>query len=197
MPNHSSHTDRPMSAPRDTSKDHDLVKLVTAASPDGIMAQERRGQQELVTSDVLPRDTRGSDAAFLALGFTFGEPVDDLFRNATLPAGWRRKGSEHAMWSYLVDARGIRRVAIFYKAAFYDRSAHMDLVNVGNAIAITALYGDGPITRAALTLDLLTAEERASLAASVEHMRAQITESPDIYGKYRARCKQIETLLDA
>jgi predicted secreted protein len=29
------------------------------------------------------------------------------------------------MWSYIVDDEGTQRVAIFYKAAFYDRDAFM------------------------------------------------------------------------
>jgi hypothetical protein len=34
------------------------------------------------------------------------------------------------MWSQLVDAEGVPRVAIFYKAAFYDRKAHMSFDQV-------------------------------------------------------------------
>jgi len=93
-----------------------------------IEAQEKAGQRQLVNSDRLP--VRGSDdPEFLTLGFTFGEPDphDELFRPATLPAGWNRQGSDHAMWSHIVDQLGRKRVAIFYKAAFYDRSADMYL----------------------------------------------------------------------
>ena len=31
------------------------------------------------------------------------------------------------MWSHIVDAEGRKRVAVFYKAAFYDRRADMRL----------------------------------------------------------------------
>lgn len=91
---------------------------------------EAQGQRELVNSDRLPtRILHCTQEEFEALGFTFGEPDphDDMFRPATLPEGWRREGSDHAMWSYIVDTNGRQRVAIFYKAAFYDRSAHMSL----------------------------------------------------------------------
>ena len=58
-------------------------------------------------------------------GFVFGEMVegDDLFRHAELPAGWKKVGSDHAMWSYIHDDQDRPRVAMFYKAAFYDRDA--------------------------------------------------------------------------
>jgi hypothetical protein len=64
-------------------------------------------------------------AVWEAMGITLGEPVasDPLFRHATLPKGWRKQPTDHAMWSKLVDAQGRERASIFYKAAFYDRSA--------------------------------------------------------------------------
>jgi hypothetical protein len=33
------------------------------------------------------------------------------------------------MWSYLVDEKGRERAAIFYKAAFYDRDAHISITS--------------------------------------------------------------------
>jgi len=94
-----------------------------------IEASEARGQQELLESDVLPVDMSPSREAFERAGFKFGEPVQDdpIFVKATLPTGWSRKGSDHSMWTYIVDEQGRERVSIFYKAAFYDRSAHMSL----------------------------------------------------------------------
>jgi hypothetical protein len=101
-----------------------------AGHPGGIERMEAAGQAQLVNSDRLPTDTgRDGDEAFIALGFTFEEPDPDdpLFRPATLPSGWKRQASDHSMWSYIVDEQGERRVAIFYKAAFYDRRAFMRL----------------------------------------------------------------------
>ncbi len=94
-----------------------------------IERQERAGQRQLITSDRLPSQIMGDRAEFEALGFVFGDPDPDdpLFMPATLPPGWKREGSDHAMWSYLADQHGQRRVAIFYKAAFYDRRAFMRL----------------------------------------------------------------------
>lgn len=96
--------------------------------PGMIEQQEADGQRQLVNSDRLPvKFNSGQQEDLEALGFTFGDPdpADPLFRPATLPPGWTRQGSDHAMWSYLLDHHGRRRVAIFYKAAWYDRDAFM------------------------------------------------------------------------
>ena len=108
----------------------DMENFMVASTPGGIEAQEKAGQQELVNSDKLPtRFNCCTQEEFEALGFTFGDEVEGapIFRHATLPAGWKREAADHDMWSYIVDETGTRRVSIFYKAAFYDRSAHMSL----------------------------------------------------------------------
>jgi hypothetical protein len=112
-----------------------IVGLATAALPGGIEASERAGQRELVASQVLPtaihRLYPDGDARALLVqwGFIFGEPVegDPIFQHATLPPGWSKKGTDHDMWSKILDEHGRERCAIFYKAAFYDRSAHMSV----------------------------------------------------------------------
>jgi hypothetical protein len=101
--------------------------LVTGG--DGVIErQEARGQQEVVESESVP--TEGSEA-LVSLGFELGDPYpeDPLFRPAKLPDGWRKVGSDHAMWSAIVDADDMDRVLIFYKAAFYDRRADCRVVN--------------------------------------------------------------------
>lgn len=95
---------------------------------DYVTGMEKQGQQQFVHSDRLPTEVlHGTDEDFVAMGFTFGpaDPSDPLFRPAILPGGWTREGSEHAMWSYILDTNGRRRASIFYKAAFYDRKAHI------------------------------------------------------------------------
>jgi hypothetical protein len=97
--------------------------------PGMIEASERRGQAQLVSSTLLPSDMSGQRELFEKFGFKFGERVkyDPMFIHAELPAGWSKKETDHSMWSKIVDERGVDRVAVFYKAAFYDRSAHMYL----------------------------------------------------------------------
>ena len=110
-----------------TANSSPFVNLLTAL-PGGIEAQERRGQHELVNSTNLPTDCSPEDQAKLeAAGVVFGAvvPDDDIFREATLPQGWQLKATEHSMWSELVDQEGAVRASVFYKAAFYDRSAFM------------------------------------------------------------------------
>lgn len=94
-----------------------------------IEEQEAQGQREAVHSDTLP--SRGSeDPAWAKMGVRFGEPVpgDALFRYVELPRGWKKEATGHSMWNKLVDDRGRERGSFFYKAAFYDRDAHINIV---------------------------------------------------------------------
>lgn len=98
-----------------------------------IHEQEAAGQRQIVGSQMLPAElNRGTQAEFEALGFVFGaiDSADALFRQMTLPDGWRKEGSDHDMWSYVLDENGNRRVSVFYKASFYDRRAFMSLTAV-------------------------------------------------------------------
>jgi hypothetical protein len=107
----------------------DLENALIAGTPGGIERQEAQGQRDLVESELVPLDMgQNTREQFEALGFRFGEQVDDLFLKAELPQGWRKVATEHAMHSKIVDGQGRERVSIFYKAAFYDRHAHMWLV---------------------------------------------------------------------
>lgn len=123
-----------------------LESLEEGGQSGPIERQERDGQRQLVNSDRLPADVKGDRAEWGALGFTFGDPDPDdpMFMPATLPEGWKREGSDHAMWSYLVDQHGRQRVAIFYKAAFYDRRAFMRLESVGWYVTKHVEHG-GPL----------------------------------------------------
>lgn len=89
-----------------------------------IELQEASGQRELAASAQLP--TKGlNDPAFAMIkvhGQTEGDP---LFSDVTLPDGWRKQRTDHSMWSDLLDEKGRKRAGIFYKAAFYDRGAHI------------------------------------------------------------------------
>jgi len=62
-----------------------------------------------------------------SIGVKIGKVVkgDEIWVEAELPPGWKIDGSGHAMWSHLLDDKGRERAAIFYKAAFYDRSCNI------------------------------------------------------------------------
>ncbi len=107
-----------------------LLGMMVAGSTGFIESQEAQGQQELCNSEVLPIKIEDSGKRILEkYGVRFLGPVvgDDLFQNVQLPIGWSIKPTEHSMWSKLFDGEGRERAAIFYKAAFYDRSAFMRL----------------------------------------------------------------------
>lgn len=96
--------------------------------PEAIHLQERQGQAQVLASTQLPAPCRPEHRAALeAAGVVFGDPTpgDPLFVSATLPTGWRKVGTDHAMHTSVVDARGRKRASIFYKAAFYDRRADL------------------------------------------------------------------------
>lgn len=91
-----------------------------------IVETERAGQAALVRSIDLPAKMRGDRPIFEAWGIEFGKPIGDgLFVEARLPPGWKKERTDHSLWSKLVDEKGRERAAIFYKAAIYDRDAHM------------------------------------------------------------------------
>ena len=107
----------------------DIENFITATTPGGIEAQEKRGQIAETFRDTLPKDgTTGKDREkFERLGFKFKDSADDLFVNVEFPQGWRKQPTEHSMWTDILDEKGEKRGLIFYKAAFYDRSAHVHL----------------------------------------------------------------------
>jgi hypothetical protein len=90
---------------------------------------EKTGQARLVMSETLPVDMGREGRKLLEdAGVVFGEPLqgrDRIFLQARLPEGWKKKRTDHAMWSNLVDDKGRRRAQIFFKAAPYHYSAFM------------------------------------------------------------------------
>ena len=113
--------------PHNTAKDSAARNLLYSF-PGGIEAMESEGQQELVKDDTLPSTMNAEcRTALEKAGVVFKEAVadDPLFLHAVLPKGWRKVGTDHDMWSRLVDDQGNIRARIFYKAAFYDRKAKL------------------------------------------------------------------------
>ena len=95
-------------------------------NPGAIENQEREGQEELTKCQALPIDmtSKGQAEEILkTLGVKFGEPIDDLFINVVIPEDWSIEKTEHHMWSNLINEKSKVIGEIFYKAAFYDRSA--------------------------------------------------------------------------
>lgn len=103
----------------------DMANALVASTPGGIEAQEAAGQATFCAAATLPKECPRE--ALEKLGVKFGKDYDDLFVSVTLPPGWKKQATDHSMHSDLVDDKGRKRGSIFYKAAFYDRSAHMYL----------------------------------------------------------------------
>ncbi len=106
-----------------------ILRGLRGLSNGSIERQEAQGQHDLVASTQLPvKGTKDKEEMWAKMGIELG-PLrpDDIFRDAVLPPGWELKATYHHMWSDLVDANGMPRAGIFYKAAFYDRRAHVRL----------------------------------------------------------------------
>lgn len=177
-----------------------------------IEGMEQSGQQQFLKSDLLPANAgrvwSGEGDGMLGIngwdvleqwGFQRGESVeaDPLFVHATLPQGWSRKGSEHAMHSTIVDDRGVERVSVFYKAAFYDRRASMSVItDPGGNLGSNAIYGD-----AAVALpdewSVLTTEEREGFRGALDSYLRRADEYPDIYGDRVPRVRDLVALVEA
>jgi hypothetical protein len=120
-----------LNAPTNTkteSEEDPLMTILLYGGPGGVERQEAHGQQEFVASDTLPTEIRKESREVLeAAGVKFLGPVpgDDLFQYVQLPPGWLKAKTDHSMWSDLLDEKGRKRAGIFYKAAFYDRSAYL------------------------------------------------------------------------
>lgn len=166
-----------------------------------IEGMEAAGQRQLVNSDRLPTQlSGGTEDQFIAVGFTFGDPDprDPLFRPATLPAGWTRQGTDHALHSNILDEHGRRRVGVFYKAASYDRRADMSLIGLGAYLRgvlrgdTTLIFDDTWATRDAVVKAL--GEIRDSEQAQADEWAERITaNSPDHYRKYVAEHTEAAT----
>lgn len=156
-----------------------------------IEGMESAGQRQLVAdSALMPADGPWKD--LVALGFGQPEPTDDeLFVRTTLPAGWSKVATDHAMHSNVADERGVDRVGVFYKAAFYDRRADCHLINVGGHLGTHHIYGDEPPARPE-KWDVLTEQERAGYIRNLDSFLERAKEHPDIYGDRVGRVEALK-----
>lgn len=179
--------------------------LLATGDPDAVIgAQEKAGQRQVVHSQSLPTTLHSPREEFEALGFSFGEsdPRDPLFAPAALPDGWKREGSDHAMWSYIVDRLGRRRASIFYKAAFYDRDAFMSLNTVYGYLGECVHTGkpvvtdDTWATRAAVREAALAHAKHAEESVETWSRGAEDETSREYVAKYTAELEKWIALAD-
>lgn len=114
-----------------TTKEENHPEWCRGGNPNAIERQEARGQKELVNSCSLPVKVNPPEnkEKLKNIGIIFGQPYKDdpLFCDGILPNGWKKKATDHDMWTEIVNEKGIIKARIFYKAAFYDRSAFISL----------------------------------------------------------------------
>lgn len=142
---------------------------------DSILAMEAQGASEMLRATTLPSEILyATPEDFEALGFVFGDLVDGdpLFRHAELPAGWAKQPTGHSMWTDIVDDRGLPVGAIFYKAAFYDRKAHLSLTKPWSGWAGDVRYGDAPVALPD-KIELFTLDEVAAARADLHDSLSQ------------------------
>lgn len=170
-----------------------LASAMSTGSPTRfIEEQESAGQDDLVSSEMLPTKAQPSDAEYEAIGITFGEPdpSDPLFRQATLPSGWRKVRTDHSMWSKILDEHGRERISVFYKAAFYDRDAFMNLGTPASYLR-SLVWNDGgePVLddewlTPAVAIEALTEGEQSEIGEAEK--ADALAERPDLDADYWA-----------
>lgn len=92
--------------------------------------QSKTAAQERAPTNIPKRLMCCTDEDLIKAGFKLGPRgtlTTEIFRPAVMPEGWRFVQTDHGMWSDLVDGAGFVRGSMFYKSAFYDRSAHLGL----------------------------------------------------------------------
>ncbi len=140
------------------------LALVTGAA-DAIQFMESRDHAMLMGEAIKLPIQGSADSMIVALGIQFGEPVDHLWRTATLPSGWTLgRDGDDPLRSYVLDERGLRRACVFFKrvdqrAELYPRSPATEAVYE---------FADGK----PIPWDLLTPEEHAVTVASLRRVHA-------------------------
>jgi hypothetical protein len=129
-----------------------LAEVLLGSADGAIERQEARGQEKLCNAAISLLSTnvrcghKGPNVdnpkkVLESWGIKVGEPKsgDEIFTECELPEGWKLKPSDHSMWNYLFDEHGRKRASMFYKAACYDRSTHIDL---NSRFTIHRYYGE-------------------------------------------------------
>lgn len=106
------------------------VPNVSGHSPRFILKQEAGAQQAVAESEIwlIARrlNPRGDSRRDLEkLGFKIKGVYDDLFYEVDPPQGWSK--STEGYWTKVRDETGSERFNQFFKAAFYDRDAFVNI----------------------------------------------------------------------
>ena len=106
----------------------EMMVRTLSGEPNVLEHMEKEGQQRAVNNTMVAKKMFPSRKKWEELGFTFTDiPGDNVLCKATLPEGWEMVAIDHSMWNNIIDEQGRVRGSMFYKAAFYDREARMNL----------------------------------------------------------------------
>lgn len=121
--------------------DEDIAKMgntpnISGLSPQANVTIEEREQAKIANNPTwyiarkMNHDginySRGDSRSKLEeLGFTDIEHGDDLFYSVKAPSGWTKETEGY--WTTVKDEMGQKRMSQFYKGAWYDRDAHVNI----------------------------------------------------------------------
>ena len=104
---------------------------ISGRSPQDNLFIEEAAQRSVAESEVwlLARkhNMRKGDTCddLEAMGFTILGEADDLFYKVQPPEGWTKETSGY--WTIVKDASGNERISQFFKGAWYDRDAFLNI----------------------------------------------------------------------
>lgn len=107
--------------------DNNFANFMAASSPGGIEAQERMGQKDVCRKTMIPKEMIPNRRAYEDMGIHIRNDANDIFFSADYPKDWTIKPTNNPYYSLIIDNTGKERAQIFYKAAFYDKSAYIRL----------------------------------------------------------------------
>jgi hypothetical protein len=95
------------------------AQRAVAESPEWLLARK--------LNSVRGEYSRGDSRKELeTLGFDVLGDADDLFYKVQPPKGWNK--STQGYWTSVIDVDGKERISQFYKGAFYDRDAFLNIL---------------------------------------------------------------------
>ncbi|HLM83629.1 MAG TPA: hypothetical protein VK254_00235 [Candidatus Bathyarchaeia archaeon] len=108
---------------------------VSGRSPQDCVAIEESAQRAVAESEQwllarkmnrgASRDGRSVKDILEEMGFVVLEEYDDLFFSVQPPEGWKKETQGY--WTTVWDESGKERISQFFKGAFYDRDAFLNI----------------------------------------------------------------------
>lgn len=113
---------------QDVVRRHHLPILVNHGIPDGVRSKgiPREADYRERVHIANKNKEEWTRQQYERMGIKIIDKFDDLLYSVELPEGWEIRASDNSMWNYLIDNKGRKRAAFFYKAAFCDRDAFIN-----------------------------------------------------------------------